>query len=191
MKLKFFTTILILISYQCYNSPRIDVSNNKTPEINKVDDVVLKNETAIVKELNIEIKEMQLDRNELVAFAKTFTGTPYVYAKQDPKIGFDCSGFINYIFKNFNISVPRSSSGFKDFGKEIYIENVRIGDVLVFTGYQDRTVIGHLGIVCEANGMNSKFIHASSGKAMQVTISDLNSTHYAKRFLKVVDVIND
>ena len=191
MKLKFFTTILILISYQCYNSPKIDVSNNKTPEINKVDDVVLKNETTIVEELNIEIKEMQLDRNELVAFAKTFIGTPYVYAKQDPKIGFDCSGFINYIFKNFNISVPRSSSGFKDFGKEIDIENVRIGDVLVFTGYQDRTVIGHLGIVCEANGMNSKFIHASSGKAMQVTISDLNSTHYAKRFLKVVDVIND
>ena len=65
-----------------------------------------------------------------------------------------------------------------------------MGDVLVFTGYRDTNSVGHLGIVSEANGMNSKFIHASSGKVMEVTISDLNSTHYSKRFLHAVDVIN-
>ena len=47
---------------------------------------------------------------------------PYVYAEQDPNIGFDCSGFINYVFKNYDITVPRSSSGFKNFGKKIAIE---------------------------------------------------------------------
>ena len=137
------------------------------------------------------IIKKEIDRKELVTFAESFMGTPYVYASQDPKKGFDCSGFVNYVYKNFDISVPRISSGFKDFGKKINIEEIKIGDVLVFTGYRDTTSIGHLGIVCEANGADSKFIHASSGKVMQVTISDLNSAHYSKRFLHAVDVINN
>lgn len=137
------------------------------------------------------IIKKEIDRKELIAFAESFMGAPYVYATQDPKIGFDCSGFVNYVYKNFDISVPRSSHGFKDFGKKINIEDVAIGDVLVFTGYRDSNSIGHLGIVCEANGLDSKFVHASSGKAMQVIISDLNSAHYSKRFLHAVDVIND
>ncbi|NJM80740.1 MAG: C40 family peptidase [Flavobacterium sp.] len=137
-----------------------------------------------------DILKKEIDRKELVTFAKSIMGTPYVYGTQDPKIGFDCSGFVNYVYKNFDIIVPRSSSGFKDFGKKIKVEDVAIGDVLVFTGYRDTTSIGHLGIVCEADGMHSKFIHASSGKVMQVTISDLNSAHYSKRFHHAVDVIN-
>lgn len=164
----------ILISFQSYNNKK-----EKTSKTN----------TLAIKIENTQTVKKEIDRNELVAFAESFMGVPYVYATQDPKIGFDCSGFVNYVYKNFDISVPRSSSGFKDFGKKINVEDVSIGDVLVFTGYRDSTSIGHLGIVCEANGLDSKFVHASSGKVMQVTISDLNSAHYSKRFHHAVDVI--
>ncbi|MDR7210633.1 hypothetical protein [Flavobacterium piscis] len=68
-------------------------------------------------------------------------------------------------------------------------DDFKIGDILVFYGYKDKTVIGHLGIICEANGMESKFIHASSGKAGSVTISELDSEHYSKRFYKCITVL--
>lgn len=129
------------------------------------------------------------DRDSIVSFAKQYLGTPYLYAGNDPKKGFDCSGFVSYVFKNFNVDLPRSSSGYKNIGVSLKPDEFKIGDVLVFYGYQNNTVIGHLGIICEANGMDSKFIHASSGKVSSVTISELNSDHYSKRYYKCIDVL--
>lgn len=137
------------------------------------------------------IKEDNKVRTELVSFAKTLLGKPYVYATQDPKIGFDCSGFVNYVYKKFSIQVPRSSRDFKNFGTVIKAQEIKLGDILVFYGYKDNTTIGHVGIVCEANGVDSKFIHSSSSKDMQVMISNLNSAHYTKRFCQAIRVIND
>ena len=128
-------------------------------------------------------------RAEVVAYAKTLLGTKYCYAGSSPDSGFDCSGFVNFVFKNFGIEVPRSSSGFADAGKTIKPEDIKVGDVLVFYGYRDSDSVGHVGIVTEANGMKSKFIHSSSGKEMAVMISDLGSDMYTKRFYKAVDVI--
>jgi len=47
-----------------------------------------------------------------VGFAETLQGIPYKYGSTDPRIGFDCSGFISYVFNHFGISVPRSSREF-------------------------------------------------------------------------------
>jgi cell wall-associated NlpC family hydrolase len=125
-------------------------------------------------------------RENIIAFAKQYMGLPYIYASSDPKKGFDCSGFVNYVYKHFNIEVPRSSSGFKNLGKSLKPSEFKVGDVLVFYGYRDKNSIGHVGIVCEANGMQSKFIHASSGKEMAVTISELGSDQYTARFYKCI-----
>jgi len=129
------------------------------------------------------------DRDKLIAYAKEYLGINYKYASSNPAKGFDCSGFVNYVFKHFDIEVPRSSSQFKNIGKTIQPEAFQKGDILVFYGYKDQKSIGHVGIICEADGMNSKFIHASSGKEYAVTISDLNSKMYAKRFYKCVSVL--
>jgi len=128
-------------------------------------------------------------RKELIAYAKTLIGTPYVYSCSDPAKGFDCSGFVYYVFKKYNIIVPRSSKEYEKMGAALRPEEFKLGDIIVFYGYKDNTSIGHLGIICEANGMNSKFIHASSGKVMSVTITDLNTEQYIKRFYKAIDVI--
>src|SRR5215218_2993379 len=48
-------------------------------------------------------------RQQLLAFAESLIGTPYLYASTDPSKGFDCSGFITYVFNHFDIAVPRSS----------------------------------------------------------------------------------
>lgn len=143
-------------------------------------------------EKKIEVAESNVTaeitkREEIVAFAKKYLGTKYCYAGGSPEEGFDCSGFVNFVFKHFDIELPRSSSGFTNIGKPLKPEEFRVGDVLVFYGYQDNTSVGHVGIICEANGMKSKFIHSSSGKEMAVTISELGSDMYTKRFYKCID----
>jgi len=129
-------------------------------------------------------------RAEIVAYAKEYLGTAYCYASSDPKKGFDCSGFVNFVYKNFGIVLPRSSTGFENVGKKVKPEDFQVGDILVFYGYQDSGNIGHVGIICEANGMKSKFIHSSSGKEMAVIISELGSAGYTKRYYKCVDVLS-
>ena len=128
-----------------------------------------------------------VDRTELIAFAKRYIGIPYRRAGADPKKGFDCSGFVNYVFRHFNVTLPRSSREFKSLGTALKPEEFKVGDVIVFYGFRDKGHIGHVGIICEANGMNSRFIHASSGKAHSITISDLASKGYRSRFFKCID----
>jgi cell wall-associated NlpC family hydrolase len=123
-----------------------------------------------------------------VEFAKQYLGTKYRRAGADPKKGFDCSGFVNYVFRHYNISLPRSSKDFKSLGTSLKPEEFKVGDVIVFYGFRDKGHIGHVGIVCEANGMKSRFIHASSGKIHAVTISELGSAGYLQRFYKCIDV---
>jgi len=129
-------------------------------------------------------------RADVINFAKKMLGTPYHFASSSPKRGFDCSGFVRYVFNNYNISLPRSSKLYDALGKGLKPEEFKVGDVLVFYGFKDKTRIGHVGIICEADGMNSRFIHSSSGKAHGVTISHLGSAMYTSRFYKCVDVIN-
>ncbi|MCV9928279.1 C40 family peptidase [Flavobacterium sp. LS1R49] len=155
---------------------------------------ILVSSFTIKKEDNIirnQIQEIQTttDRDSIITYSKQYLGTPYSYAGNNPKKGFDCSGFVNYVFKHFNVSVPRSSSGYKNLGITKKAEDFKIGDVLVFYGYKNKNIVGHVGIICEANGMKSKFIHASSGKAGSVTISALDSEHYTKRFYKCISVM--
>ena len=65
---------------------------------------------------------------EVVAFAKTQMGVPYLYGSTDPAESFDCSGFITFVFKHFNIAVPRSSSDFTYVGKEVSAVQAKAGD---------------------------------------------------------------
>ena len=123
---------------------------------------------------------------ELIDFAKTLIGTPYKYGSTDPSQGFDCSGFITYVFNHFNIAVPRSSIDFTNVGKEIKLEQAKPGDIILFTGTDsaDRDV-GHMGIVVAADNPQLQFIHSSSGKANGVTITPFND-YYSGRFVKVI-----
>jgi cell wall-associated NlpC family hydrolase len=118
-------------------------------------------------------------------------GIKYNYANCDPKNGFDCSGFVYYVFSHFNVKVPRSSSEYKNFGRKIPFDSAQIGDVIVFTGTnaKDRSP-GHLGIVVSKPNEELSFIHSSSDKKTPgVKISMYTaSNNYKKRFIKVVRV---
>jgi cell wall-associated NlpC family hydrolase len=124
----------------------------------------------------------------LLSYAKTLIGTPYKYGATDPKIGFDCSGFITHIFNHFGINVPRSSIDFTNVKREIDAEHSAAGDIVLFTG-TDSTItdVGHMGIVTSNENGVINFIHSTSGKANGVTITPMNK-YYLKRFVKIIRI---
>ena len=126
--------------------------------------------------------------NELVNFAETLIGTPYLYGSVDPAKGLDCSGFINAVSNHFGIKVPRSSVEFTNLGKTIETNNAKPGDLILFTGTDTgKHTVGHIGIITDNHNGQVEFIHSSSGKANGVTISDL-SGYYQTRFVKVIRI---
>lgn len=143
-----------------------------------------KSQSTVVQQIQSQQPGLQL-----IKFAKTLIGIPYRYASSSPEKGFDCSGFVNYVFENFGFKVPRSSSAFPAAGKPVSLKNAKVGDVLIFTGTNPKIrSIGHVGIVYSIEGDEIKFIHASSGKANGVTITELN-TYYKSRFMEAVSII--
>lgn len=127
---------------------------------------------------------------KIMDFAKSLLGVKYRYASSNPKIGFDCSGFVSYVYKQFGFTGARSSADYAAKGKAIKLTDAKVGDVLVFTGSNSKVRRpGHVGIIYSIDDEGKiKFIHSSSGKAKGVTITDLEG-YYKNRFLKAVTVI--
>lgn len=129
-----------------------------------------------------------VDPEQVIRFAETLIGTPYVYGSTDPKVGFDCSGFITYVFNHFKVKVPRSSIQFTNVGKTIPIEEAKRGDIILFTDpdfdNSNSTEVGHMGLITSNDKGTISFIHSTSGKAMSVAVTPF-SEHYKKRFVRV------
>ena len=129
------------------------------------------------------INTKNISREELVDFAETLIGVKYRYGSMVKENGFDCSGFINYVFNHFNIPVPRVSSDFTNAGKEVPIKDSKRGDLILFTGSNANSgVVGHMGIVTKNKNGQLEFIHASESKG--VMISGMNA-YFVLRFVKV------
>jgi len=161
-----------------------DSSENVQAATNPVADTASKNDLRLPAG---SIDTKGVDPKEVVAFAKTQIGVPYLYGSTDPAKGFDCSGFITYVFKHFNIVVPRSSIDFTNVGKEVPAQGAKPGDLILFTGTDSsERFVGHMGIVVD-NSDSLRFIHSTSGKQHGVTITPL-SNYYKGRFVKTIRI---
>lgn len=117
----------------------------------------------------------------LVSYAKSFLGVPYRYGGSTPS-GFDCSGFINYIFGNFGFSLVRTSYGLAELGETVSLSSIRPGDLMFFKGSNARSSsIGHVALVVEVLQNDIKFIHAANDG---VRIDHLKTDYYIRRYMK-------
>ena len=80
-------------------------------------------------------------REKLIEIAKQYIGTPYVYGGSTPA-GFDCSGFVKYVYEKIGISLPRTSYSQANVGTKVGLDELEIGDIVCF-GYSS---INHVGI---------------------------------------------
>ena len=126
---------------------------------------------------------------QFVEYAKNFIGVKYRWGgATNPQAGLDCSGFVNYISKHFDISVPRTAAQFTDLGLEVNVDSAQTGDLILFKGGNARSKkIGHMGIVVENSNDGLEFIHSSSGHKMGVHISEL-AGYYKQRLVKIIRI---
>jgi cell wall-associated NlpC family hydrolase len=128
--------------------------------------------------------------DSIIAFAKTFLGTPYYYTGKCKKTGFDCSGYTSFIYGHFGIEVSPASKEQIYAGREIAVKDAGKADLLIFTGTNISVrEPGHVGIVITDKGKPIRFIHSSSSKPGGVMISQVDSTKYALRLLQVRRVL--
>ncbi|MBV4418978.1 C40 family peptidase [Clostridium tyrobutyricum] len=69
--------------------------------------------------------------NSIVAYASNFLGTPYVWGGTTPA-GFDCSGFVQYVYAHFGISLPRVSQDQQNVGTPVSRSDLQPGDLVFF-----------------------------------------------------------
>jgi cell wall-associated NlpC family hydrolase len=120
---------------------------------------------------------------KIIRYAGNFMGTPYRMGGNTPK-GFDCSGFTQYVFKEFNYHLPRTTEEQGKMGAKIAKKkDLKPGDLVFFTGNNQRSKrVGHVGIVVDVNGRgNFRFIHASTTRG--VMISRDTESYYKSRYL--------
>ncbi len=111
---------------------------------------------------------------DIVATAKKYLGVPYKYGGASPK-GFDCSGFVMFVYNEHGKKLPRSADKQYKVGKAVKTKNLALGDLVFFTTTEKGA--SHVGIFVGG----SKFIHSSSSRG--VIISALGDMYWKPRYL--------
>lgn len=122
----------------------------------------------------------------LLAEARRHMNTPYLFGGTDPESGFDCSGFLDYVYTKTGFSLPRTSREQAQTGREIPKEAARPGDLVYFT--HDGDTVQHIGMVISEPGEDLAMIHASSSRGVIESKVDGNS-YWSPRMLGVRRVI--
>lgn len=102
-------------------------------------------------------------RSDLVNEAKRYLGAPYVYGGSSPK-GFDCSGFVMFMFSKFEIQLPRVACDQAMKGETVTLPEALPGDLVFFKTLGSKQ-INHVGIYTG----NGYFIHASINAGITIT----------------------
>lgn len=122
---------------------------------------------------------------KIAQFAKKFVGTGYVWGGTTPD-GFDCSGLVVYVFKNFGIDLERVAGDQARQGTAVKRADLRAGDLVFFdTSGRDNGEITHVGIYIGGG----KFIHAANPDK-GVTITSMDDDYYSSRYVKARRIVD-
>ncbi|MGD6831747.1 cell wall-binding repeat-containing protein [Sutcliffiella halmapala] len=116
--------------------------------------------------------QLGFDVTSLINTAKEYMGVPYLWGGTTPS-GFDCSGYLNYVFNKHDVSLPRTTADIWKAGTPV--STPEVGDIVFFTTYKEGP--SHAGIYIG----NNEFIHASSTAG--VTIHSLSNSYFNPRYL--------
>lgn len=114
---------------------------------------------------------------QVALIAKQYLGTPYVWGGTSPS-GFDCSGFVQYVYRQLGFDLTRTTYTQVGEGSEVEKSNLRQGDLVFFKKNRD---VHHVGIYIE----NNQFIHApQTGDKVKISnLSDRNDYYTARRII--------
>ncbi len=122
-------------------------------------------------------KSVSRSAERIIDYAKRFIGVKYVWGGSTTK-GFDCSGFVKYVYSHFDVSLNRKSAAQAKNGTHVKKADLLPGDLVFFDTNGGLNKINHVGIYIGGG----KMIHSSSSHK-GVVISDINSGFYAKTYM--------
>ena len=128
------------------------------------------------------LKKVQTPNNihAILAEADKYRGVPYVFGGTTPS-GFDCSGYVKYVFAKQGIALPRLADEQYNVGVEVSRANLKAGDLVFFETYEPGP--SHSGIYIG----NGKFISATSSRG--VAVADLDTGYWGERYIGAKRVI--
>ncbi|WP_047532589.1 C40 family peptidase [Methylotenera sp. N17] len=113
---------------------------------------------------------------EVLMQALSLTGIQYKYGGKSPETGFDCSGFVRYVFSQATkITLPPTARAISQMGKTVKKDELQPGDLVFFNTL--KTAFSHVGIYMGDN----KFIHSPSAGG-SVRVESMDSAYWNKRF---------
>ena len=132
-------------------------------------------------------KRSEKEAKELIEFANKYIGTPYLGGGSTPK-GFDCSGYVQYVYKKIGYSLPRTSKEQSKVGSKVKKKRLKPGDLVFFTGKNIKSnEVGHVGIITNPNNKGTfEFIHAAS-TGVRIDKGDL--LYYKLRYINARRII--
>lgn len=113
--------------------------------------------------------------NQVLAVANRMLGMPVVWGSASPAQGFDCSGLVQYVFRQAGIDLPRTADLQFEVGKTVAKSELQPGDLVYFTTYEPGA--SHVGIYTGGN----KFIHTSFSQGI-VAFGDMNDPYFVARY---------
>lgn len=121
--------------------------------------------------------------DKMAEYAAKFLGTRYRRGAAGPK-AFDCSGFVGYVFKQFGITLNRSSKAQFTQGEKVDNSDIKPGDLLFFSSRSSgRGHVGHVAMVVDVKDDGSlTFIHASTKKGVTYQKFPDNG-YYSRNFI--------
>lgn len=113
---------------------------------------------------------------EIIMSALSQTGVKYKWGGSTPESGFDCSGFVRYVFQQAaNLTLPHGARAISQLGQTVTQPELQPGDLVFFNTL--RSTFSHVGIYIG----NNRFIHSpATGSAISVT--DMSDSYWSKRF---------
>ncbi|WP_236848288.1 C40 family peptidase [Chlorobaculum limnaeum] len=156
----------------CFNSPALMAADELT-------DIAPASPSATMM---TPVKQSAENIRNLFTNVRQYLGIRYRFGGDTPS-GFDCSGFVRFMFnKELDVNLPRSSREMASIGAKVDRSELRPGDLVFFTNGKNR--INHVGIFIG----NDTFVHSSLSKG--ITRDTLNESYYSKRFATGVRILD-
>ncbi len=111
-----------------------------------------------------------------VKYALSLQGTPYNYGSDNPKQGFDCSGFVKHVYEQQGIKLPRSAYDMALSLPTVEKQKIQSGDLVFFD--VNGKPYSHVGIYIK----DDQFIHAPSERTGRVLISTLRNNYWQRHY---------
>jgi cell wall-associated NlpC family hydrolase len=114
--------------------------------------------------------------NELIMYAVSLADTPYHYGGNNPENGFDCSGFVDHVFRHsLGIVLPRTSRELSRIGSLVKATQLQPGDLVFFN--TQNSLYSHVGIYIG----DDKFVHAPK-TGSHIRVDKMKEKYWISRY---------